>query len=226
MLRCAYEYHCHALQDIIFVSSFSLRVCVLTYHTCCFVGECPPEVHILVDRYDIDDIPRDRTTLELWLRESFYKKERILKEFYEGGTTSHPAPGGKIHPRYYTDHWPQKVNLQGSAFNPMVSVVAVIAWTIFVFVCMYESYLFRWVVVLYYFACMVMSLRSGYGFDKVELSLNGVTAPRCMKTKQESQLPSKLSSASAAVVAGATKTTRFNSNSKAKTVSTEGSRLL
>lgn len=143
-----------------------------------------------------------------------------MKEFYEGGTTTNAAAnGGKINPRYCTDSWPQKVNLQG-AFNPLTPVVAVTAWTIFVFSSMYQFYYFRWIVVLYYFTCMVMSLRSGYGFDKLELSINGVTAPKCFKTKQEQQVQSKPSS-----TAG-TGTAPNKNNSKTKNGSSENSRLL
>jgi uncharacterized membrane protein len=180
-------------------------------------GECPPEVHILVDRYDIDDIPRDRATLELWLRESFYRKERILKAFYEGGSSDSDTEG-KVYLKHTTDAWPQKVNLSGR-FDPTLCVSAVLGWTIGVFFLMFELSWFRWIVVLYYLTCMVFSLRLGYGLDKAELSINGVAAPTLTGLKMETSNGSAGKKPATAVTATA-------ADSKMKSTSNEASRLL
>ena len=129
----------------------------------------------------------DKRAVEQWLRDSFYRKEALLKAFYEGGSSGGSSstngnghghghghgdsngdgPKGGAAP-YSTAKWPPRVVTRFDAWRPLLIVGT---WIAVVSSWLYLYPWFRWVAVCVVASCM--AARFGDGFDGMELALHG-----------------------------------------------------
>jgi hypothetical protein len=94
---------------------------------------------------------------EQWLRDSFFRKEKLLQKFYEDQTKES-----------LTENWPRKLVIKSNGKHPIMSVSV---WILVVFSCLYFYSWFRWFVVVMIITCI--AVRTFNGFDSVELALHG-----------------------------------------------------
>jgi hypothetical protein len=92
-----------------------------------------------------------------WLRSSFYRKEKILKEFYLPENNESP-----------TKNWPEKREIKITGKHP---IFYGIFWIVVIFSSLYFYSWFRWLVVVMIITCI--AVRTFNGFDSVELALHG-----------------------------------------------------
>ena len=92
-----------------------------------------------------------------WLRDSFYRKEKLLRNFYESPSEENS-----------TKNWPRKLIIKSNDKHP---IMIVSIWILVVFSCLYFYSWFRWFVVVMIITCI--AVRTFNGFDSVELALHG-----------------------------------------------------
>lgn len=109
-----------------------------------------------------------------WLRASFYRKEKLLKAFYEfdenTANTVEKDENGNITNNHITptSNWPQQIKIEVNNNKPILFVSI---WILLIFQCLYFFIWYRWFVVLMIITCI--AVRTFNGFDSVELALHG-----------------------------------------------------
>ena len=124
-----------------------------------------------------------------WLRASFYRKEKLLKEFYEFNenetlddlNSKNDKISNSSTNSSQTRNWPKKLQLKVDYNKP---ILLVSSWIIGVFSCLYFFIWYRWIVVVMIISCI--AVRAFNGFDTVELSLHGDMIIRELFCKNES----------------------------------------
>ncbi|XP_063692292.1 lysocardiolipin acyltransferase 1-like isoform X2 [Bolinopsis microptera] len=61
-------------------------------------GTMPEEIHVHVQRFDMDDIPSEKLETDRWLRELWYEKEKRLENFYKEGQFAEENPSKPYFP--------------------------------------------------------------------------------------------------------------------------------
>lgn len=132
-----------------------------------FSGQFPKHIHLCVRRFELDDLPADKHLAERWLKGSFFKKERLLKSFYENDCI---APLDRSSSNKEVEVWPPKVKTP----NPsMLSFCIVLGWDVCLVLGMAYIPWMRWLLFSLIVVCTaVKSLFKG--FDVLELAMHGV----------------------------------------------------
>ena len=147
-------------------------------------GEFPREVHMIVKRTDIKDIPTERTELERWVLNSFVQREKLLKGFYENGSVVPTADKVKSAKERLelkaslneeadkklaeSEPWPVEISWPVRVAQPILTMVSLV--TVF-FASLIQFSWMRWFFIIIVIYCMV--IRALFkGFDVLELKLH------------------------------------------------------
>lgn len=128
-------------------------------------GEFPEEIHIVVDRHLIDELPQDRVLFHEWLRDSFYRKEDLLTKYYDSIKFVKNGYNGV---NVLENIFPPRIRYEEP--NCVPPLVLVMGCFVMAVVLLTMSTWFRWLLVFYSIACM--GSRFGNGWDRIELTLH------------------------------------------------------
>jgi hypothetical protein len=114
-----------------------------------------------------------------WLRGSFYRKEKILKEFYENNENDKNSDDNKVGNSNDNDdnknngntslkNWPPLKNIEINHNKPLLYVST---WMFMIIYFLLKYSYFRWCIVILIITCVAIS--SLNGFDSVEMALHG-----------------------------------------------------
>lgn len=111
------------------------------------------------------------------MRASFYRKEKILKEFYENNEIDKNNDDNKVdnsNHNYKNDsntslkNWPPLKNIKINHNKPLLYVST---WMFMIIYFLLKYSYFRWCIVILIITCVAIS--SLNGFDSVEMALHG-----------------------------------------------------
>jgi lysocardiolipin and lysophospholipid acyltransferase len=123
------------------------------------LGVIPEEVHFLVKRHPISDIPEDEDGIKKWCEDRWADKEKTLEKFY---TTSTPSGGSEIGPNSVCEQ----------PWNAMYFVLW--AWTAFTYFFMYLTFT-NWIAFWWALGCTISLLlvsRFTDGIQQIEIDLH------------------------------------------------------
>lgn len=137
-------------------------------------GEFPQEVHLFVDRYEVSALPAERSELDKWLRESFYRKEALLREFNRqisssGAFAPPSSPLAAVPGLCASFVIPPRLAYPQPHLGSSVALVAGAAGCVILGL-LYSSWI-RWCVTVS--IILAVTARFFNGWDSVELALHG-----------------------------------------------------
>jgi len=128
------------------------------------LGRLPREIHLCVKRYQIADLPSDRSSIEQWLRNSFAFKEGLLAAFYKNNSAIPREEQGDF-------VWPKLMNVNLKVTQPALYALS---WAISITSCLYFVRTFRWMY-SFLLICSISVRPLLLGFDMLELALHAGT---------------------------------------------------